>query len=354
MSETQLQFNKFVPQHASDRDYDDAIMLRHAERKEYFPDTDLPPKSRTRNELENLENSLIFIPELHLVRLRDKAIGRIELLLPRPESSNYEARAHNVVTRLYVHPDLRRQGYGTQLLRWVTQYLDKQGYTRMGGNSRLLDGMAFAKSVGASVALDDVESHVYWANLDWDLIEQWKNEGEARNPDTKITLFDGLYSNEDAELQKFCDLSSSVMRDIPSGDVVSDPTDTTIEETRNRHEIAQQRGVTETYMVTIEPNGQLSALTKIKYYEDSPEHLRQGITGVVASERGRGLAKWLKAAMLLHVKDRYPEVEYISTGNSSINAPMRAINERMGFKVKHRKEFYKLMIADAKERLSIS
>jgi hypothetical protein len=39
--------------------------------------------------------------------------------------------------------------------------------------------------------------------------------------------------------------------------------------------------------------------------------------------------------MLLRLHEMYPEAEWVSTGNADSNAPMLAINRRLGFK-RHR------------------
>ena len=60
--------------------------------------------------------------------------------------------------------------------------------------------------------------------------------------------------------------------------------------------------------------------------------IEQQFTGVLPSARGRGLGKWIKAAMLTHIRDVYPDVRWVSTGNAGSNAPMLAINKKLGFK----------------------
>jgi len=62
------------------------------------------------------------------------------------------------------------------------------------------------------------------------------------------------------------------------------------------------------------------------------QFIEQEFTGVRSDARGRGLGKWLKAAMLLHVHDVYPDLLTVVTGNASSNGPMLAINTKMGFK----------------------
>ncbi len=56
------------------------------------------------------------------------------------------------------------------------------------------------------------------------------------------------------------------------------------------------------------------------------------MTGVRLPYRGRGLGKWLKATMLLKVREEFPQVRVVVTGNATSNAPMLSINERLGFR----------------------
>src|SRR5438477_276233 len=60
--------------------------------------------------------------------------------------------------------------------------------------------------------------------------------------------------------------------------------------------------------------------------------IEQQFTGVLPAARGRGIGKWIKAAMLLHVRELYPDAEWVVTGNAHSNAPMLKINRTMGFK----------------------
>ena len=54
--------------------------------------------------------------------------------------------------------------------------------------------------------------------------------------------------------------------------------------------------------------------------------------GIGWAWKERRLGKWVKAAMLLRVREELPEVKVVITGNATINAPMLSINDRLGFK----------------------
>ncbi len=59
---------------------------------------------------------------------------------------------------------------------------------------------------------------------------------------------------------------------------------------------------------------------------------RQGDTGVVASHRGHGLGRWLKAENLRRALDHQPAIEVIETYNAESNPHMLAINVEMGYR----------------------
>jgi hypothetical protein len=44
------------------------------------------------------------------------------------------------------------------------------------------------------------------------------------------------------------------------------------------------------------------------------------------------LGKWIKAVMLRHVHELHPQAEWVTTENAGSNAPMLAINKKLGFK----------------------
>ena len=84
-------------------------------------------------------------------------------------------------------------------------------------------------------------------------------------------------------------------------------------------------------MISRELDDRISGLTDIMYNHEEPHKLKQYFTGVSARYRRRGLAKRLKAEMLIAIKDKFPYIEYITTSTARTNRPMRAINKQLGF-----------------------
>jgi mycothiol synthase len=91
-------------------------------------------------------------------------------------------------------------------------------------------------------------------------------------------------------------------------------------------------GMTDHTMLTREPDGVISGITNVEYVPFRPKMIHQGFTGVRPDARSRGLGKWLKAAMLMRISELYPRVEVFVTENGGSNAPMLAINTKLGFK----------------------
>lgn len=69
---------------------------------------------------------------------------------------------------------------------------------------------------------------------------------------------------------------------------------------------------------------------------DRPTTAAQEDTGVVAAHRGHGLGLSVKASNLLALHEREPQITRVVTWNAENNRHMRAVNERLGFRVASR------------------
>ncbi len=94
-------------------------------------------------------------------------------------------------------------------------------------------------------------------------------------------------------------------------------------------------------------------MTEIYFDPREGDRMFQGLTGVRPKFRGRGLGKWLKALMIVYIKENYPKVERIITGNAESNEAMLSINDRMGFKKYKGGEGYKFQTEDLVKRLNL-
>ena len=76
----------------------------------------------------------------------------------------------------------------------------------------------------------------------------------------------------------------------------------------------------------------LAGFTQLFLWPERPTLAWQAWTAVDPAHRGRGLARWVKAANALRLVDERPAVTHVDTVNEVTNAPMLAVNVMMGFR----------------------
>ncbi len=207
----------------------------------------------------------------------------------------------------------------------------KRGRSLLIGGSDEKDGMAFIQAIGAQVAQRWRESRLYLDQVDWEMLEAWVRDGHARSPDTTLRFFTNHV--EGALVEEYCELLQEVANQEPRGDLDIGDEFITPEILDERVGSFFKAGGTLLRAVTQEKDGRLSGLTTMGYLRDEKTMIHQYMTGVKDIHRGRGLGKWLKAAMLLRVREEYPQVKVVITGNATSNAAMLSINERLGFRL---------------------
>lgn len=350
-----LQFVRCYPSELSDEAWEDVIPAFQAQSMESHPDDPIQPPQYVRRNLELIEKHPVFDPEIFLIYgAGQDLVGWMLIGFARPDADDYEERKHACFTEIYVLPAFRRHGIGTEALRRLVMRAREREVTVLQGGTEIADGHAFARYFGADTALESRQSRAYMQEIDWEMVEAWRRSGQERNPETRIHCFDGLYSEDEEDLVEYGRVFTAALREMPHGELEGLATEVTPERLRGIHEQNTRMGTTSISVVTVEANGRLSGLTRVNYHPERGHLAMQGITGVPVDERGRGLGKWLKAEMLVYIKERYPDVQFIDTGNAETNAAMRSINERVGFRPYTHNIAFKLKVEDAVKRLGIT
>ena len=190
------------------------------------------------------------------------------------------------------------------------------------------DGRQFLTRIGANLALSGKENRLQMNGVDWDMIKHWVAEAESLNPNTKIVRFT---KTPDDLIEQYCKIYTESMNQQPFGEIEINDMILTPVLMRKREEEFKELGFTAYTMITVEPDGEISGLTEMIRMPEKKIMLNQGLTGVKDKHRGRKLGKWLKGLNLLEMKEKYPEVTVVTTGNADSNAPMLSINHRLGF-----------------------
>jgi len=92
-------------------------------------------------------------------------------------------------------------------------------------------------------------------------------------------------------------------------------------------------------------------MTDMFQSESNPTYAYVRLTGVRPEYQNRGLGKWLKAAMMLDLRQNDPGVRFVDTNNFNNNRPMLSINDRMGFELFEQFVFYKISADDLAARV---
>ena len=263
----------------------------------------------------------------------EAVIGRSEIAFVTEEDVDYEEYGHIAVVSLGVDERFRRQGLGTQLLSVLVEKAVEEGGIRIIETFSFQEpGWRFCDRYGGKMALEAAQNRLRLAEVDWEMMEEWRYEGARRNEEegTRLRSFEVV---PEEMLEEFVDLYNEIVDEVPLGELEMRER---VTPASRRKDEARMGGGWYT-KVSQEADGSLSGLTEVVHDLGMPYRVEQELTGVRDEHRGRGLGKWLKAEMMFFVRDELPEVKYINTGNADTNAPMVSINERMGFK-RHRTE----------------
>jgi GNAT superfamily N-acetyltransferase len=228
-----------------------------------------------------------------------------------------------------VLPDARRRGVGRALAGDLIARGRADGRTSFLAETHVptLDqespGSAFAKAMGFEIALP--ETHLV-LGLPADLAAL-----PADPPDgyDVVTWTDHC---PDDLVEQYAELLTGMRRDAPSGEVDEDPVVVDVERIRTqerRNAAAYDQLVA---AVRRRSDGRLGGYTLVYLAHDSDQVL-QDDTFVLSDHRGHGLGLVLKSAVLrLLARDR-PERRTVHTWNAPDNAPMQAVNARLGFRL---------------------
>lgn len=220
-----------------------------------------------------------------------------------------------------VDPAARQRGIGTALLDTVTRFAQEHGATTLKGDARdgAEAGLRFAERHGYVE-----ERHSFESVLDLRAFDPSPYAGLIERLEAEGVRFTSLAEVDSPEARrKLFALNQELVRDEP-GDLPS---------TERPYE-AFEREVFQASWFRAE--GQLLAaigdefvgLAAVAIYPEkhSAYHM---ITGTRRDQRGRGLATALKLRALAFA--RAAGAETIRTNNDSKNAPMLAINRKLGF-----------------------
>ncbi|MGO8958319.1 MAG: GNAT family N-acetyltransferase [Streptosporangiaceae bacterium] len=271
-------------------------------------------------------------PEDGVVLVARDAAGAIAGL----SSCNWErlpGQDHLLFTAIEVLPGYRRQGAGRLLLDRTAAIAEHQGLRLIMGRTRgnVPSGAAFCGQFGAAPAMVGEENRLDLHSVDRDQVDYWIADGPVRAPGYRLDFVAGRTPPELAgRVAEVLNVMNTAPREnLDIGDVQVTP------ELVGEYEdaaLAAGEGLWAYYAVE-KASGRFVGLTNIFIRPALPDRIYVGDTAVDPAHRGRGLGKWLKAAITQRILDQLPDVRWVITWNAGSNDAMLAINRQLGFRV---------------------
>jgi GNAT superfamily N-acetyltransferase len=252
---------------------------------------------------------------------------------------------------VHVRRPWRRRGLGWRLLHAVVDEAIAEGRSTLLWSTydSNVAGEAFSRRVGGRVGRVNRTSELELAGVDWERVESWVAEGPRRAGGYRLEFWDGQLPEhvlEDAA--RFHHLMNTQPRDdLEIGDVHLNASQAA---EVDRH-LAESGRLRWTLFVR-DPGGRCVGGTELTFEPWDPGTVHQQNTATDPEHRGRGLAKWAKAAMLLRLKDELPEVLCVRTSNAFSNEAMLAINSALGFEVVEVRTEWQGPVAEMRQALA--
>jgi len=223
---------------------------------------------------------------------------------------------------LVVAPEVRRQGIGTRLYDELMATAEEQNAIGVRCYTDRTDAAgsewAIKQGFERTLVCCDVVLNVESCNIP--SMNALAVQVEALG--IRVSTFAAEMDLDPDAAKKFHALSTLIRRDIPGPDVLED---VPFEQFAKSLESPNRLG--DAQFVALRGDDWIAMSTLWRRGAD--DVLQTGATGVVRSERGKGIAKLLKYHAVHYAKRR--GAPQIITDNAEQNAPMRAINQQLGF-----------------------
>ena len=335
MAEGQLEF---VPACATPVEWQRYHVFRRRRHAEWRSDEPLAPDTVAQMRLVAPDSR--WIKHSWLAVRDDQIVSILEIRRTHPSSPEYATNRHLLSADAYVLREHRRHRVGRGWIPKVVETMERHEAAVLTASAEDESGHGFLCRLGAEPKMTDRESRLDMRQVDWDMVARWVHGGQTASPRSRLELYEHRLPDEG--LEAFCVRLSELLNTVPfegldHGDMVM-----TADHVREFYARLDETGSSVHTCVIREPDGSVSGWTDVLKHPYEPGLVHQMFTGVDHGARGRGLGKWLKAGMLEHIRRLHPDTEAIVTENAASNAPMLAINQRLGFRLRRTVTHYQI------------
>jgi GNAT superfamily N-acetyltransferase len=317
-----LEVRPFDVDRASDAEWDEFHELRLLAYQLEYPELPAPTRQGT---IFGLRGPQVQVSEqlVWTARRGDRLAARAIVNLP------IDGNEHLAIVQINVHPALRRQGIGTELLHALEPVLRERGRARMEGWHVTLGGPgeSWARGLGFRFV------HTTMLQI-MDLGEVDRRRWDVTVPEGyRLVRWIGEAPNDLVEAYA---KARGAIGDAPLGESALAAPDWSVDRVRRVEAEYRERGIEYRTVVAVDAHGQVAGLTELEARPVQPERLMQGDTAVLAAHRGHRLGLAMKAAMLRWFTADKIEAELVSTFTGASNTHMADVNHRLGFETVRR------------------
>ena len=188
---------------------------------------------------------------------------------------------------------------------------------------------AFWTGLGAELRFTEQESDLDMASVDAELMTRWI---DAASDDIDLVHWAGRCPDEHIDALV---VTANAMNDAPTDDLEIEDMTVDAATLRADFDARDACGIDYLGVLAICADGSAAGATEVFVNRYRPAFAWQWNTVVLPAHRGRGIGRWMKAAMWRRLRTESPEVATLRTGNAESNAAMLAINTEMGFEPSH-------------------
>jgi GNAT superfamily N-acetyltransferase len=264
--------------------------------------------------------------------------------------SNAAGDPGSMESYVYVRRPWRRRGIGWRLGRAVVGEAASLGVSTLVWSTydTIAAGDAFSRHVGGRVGRVNRTSELVLGDVDWAQAESWVAEGPRRAAGYRLELWEGPLPehvlDDAARLHHL--MNTQPRDDLEVGDVNLNASQAA-EVDRHLFESGRLRWT----VFVRDPGGRCVGGTELTFEPWDRATAHQQNTATDPEHRGRGLAKWAKAAVLLRLRSERSEVLCVRTSNAFSNEAMLSINTALGFEVVEVRTEWQGQVAAMREAL---
>lgn len=240
---------------------------------------------------------------------------------------------------VFVHPDHRRRGHGTAMLRHLETVTRGHGRTVLNAEASWpcdlpadgagSPGAEFLTRNGFRFGLGDVMRSLDLP-LDAGLLADLAAEVAPHHAAYGLRSWVGRVP---AELEVgWAELVSALMVEAPTGDLERERESADVGELRRRQDTIEAQGRTLYNTVALDSQGELVAYSNLAVSRHDPANAFQWGTLVRGDHRGHRLGLAVKVANLQLLQSTPQTATRLRTWNAEVNTHMVSVNERLGFR----------------------